>query len=108
MKHLAVHNFIDVPVEKELPLFNNLYLCIKPFTKGWFINYRISLKEIQKNLYTFPKREREINEFLRLGCTNRMIARHLEISTKTVKRHTYNLFQKAGAKNRTELSHIEV
>ncbi|HON80246.1 MAG TPA: helix-turn-helix transcriptional regulator [Spirochaetota bacterium] len=36
------------------------------------------------------------------------IAEYLDISTETVKRHLANIFHKSGAKNRTELSHMDI
>jgi DNA-binding NarL/FixJ family response regulator len=47
-------------------------------------------------------RELEVLECLRRGESNKQIARSLEISPNTVKTHLTNLYEKLGAKNRTQ------
>ena len=49
-------------------------------------------------------REREIAMFVSRGLTNKHIAREAGISEGTVKIHLYNIFQKLGVSNRTELA----
>lgn len=53
--------------------------------------------------YTITKREQEIITLLVRGTDYRTIADTLFISLKTVKAHVYNIYQKAGVKNRLEL-----
>ena len=48
-------------------------------------------------------REIDVLECLRLGESNKEIARSLEISPNTVKTHLTNLYDKLGAKNRTQV-----
>ncbi|MEJ7558128.1 MAG: helix-turn-helix transcriptional regulator [Pedobacter sp.] len=55
--------------------------------------------------FQFTKREIEIVQLLRQGLKYQIIANQLHISELTVKTHVQNLFEKAGAKNRTELIH---
>jgi two-component system, NarL family, nitrate/nitrite response regulator NarL len=49
-------------------------------------------------------REREIAMFVARGLSNKHIAREAGISEGTVKIHLYNIFQKLGIVNRTELA----
>jgi len=49
------------------------------------------------------RREREITERISQGMTNKEIADALFISTETVKRHVYNIYNKAGVRNRVQL-----
>lgn len=48
------------------------------------------------------ERELEVLKLLAAGSSNKEIARHLEVSPNTVKTHIANLFEKLGAKRRTE------
>lgn len=50
------------------------------------------------------KREKQILEKLNEGASNQAIADQLYLSTHTVKRHLYNIFKKAGTKNRIQTS----
>ena len=47
-------------------------------------------------------REREVLDLLAEGCSNRMIARRLQVSEATVKGHVSNLLDKLGASSRLE------
>ncbi|MFF2522495.1 helix-turn-helix transcriptional regulator [Streptomyces liangshanensis] len=47
-------------------------------------------------------RERQILEAVRDGLTNRLIARRLDISEATVKRHLHNAYRKLGANSRVQ------
>ena len=48
-------------------------------------------------------REIDVLECLRLGESNKEIARSLDILPNTVKTHLTNLYDKLGAKNRTQV-----
>lgn len=48
-------------------------------------------------------REWQVAELLRAGCSNKDIARRLDVGLPTVKTHLINLFRKLGVGNRTEL-----
>lgn len=50
-------------------------------------------------------RQRQIMEYLDLGCTNQEISRFLDISVNTVKTHVAALFKLLDAGNRTEAVH---
>lgn len=49
-------------------------------------------------------REREITTLLATGASNKEIARELAISIKTVKNTLTKVFDKTGARSRTELA----
>ena len=54
--------------------------------------------------YGISKREREIIYKIKEGKTNKEIAAELYISLQTVKDHNYNIYKKAGVKNRVQLT----
>ncbi len=47
-------------------------------------------------------RERDVLGLVRAGLSNKLIARRLEISEKTVKAHLTNIFQRIGVTDRTQ------
>ena len=49
-------------------------------------------------------REREIIRAVVCGMRNDEVARQLQISVNTVKKHIYNVFQKVGVRRRRELT----
>lgn len=54
--------------------------------------------------YGLSKREREVAALLCRGRTNQEIADTLFVAVQTIKDHNYRIFQKAGVRNRTELT----
>lgn len=73
-----------------------------PQTALYFINYNqahsITLK--------ITKREEEILHLIRLGLTNRSIAKNLRVSYSTVKFHLLKLIRKLNLSSRTQLLHF--
>jgi len=53
-------------------------------------------------------REQEVLGLVKQGYTNREIAEKLFNSIGTVKNHIFNMLNKTGARNRTELSNMVV
>lgn len=51
----------------------------------------------------FTAREQEVLDMIISGYTNDQIAANLQISSSTVKKHVYNMFQKTGSENRIDL-----
>lgn len=49
------------------------------------------------------RREQEVVDLLRTGLTNMEISRALHVTVSTIEYHLRNLFDKVGARNRTEL-----
>ena len=62
--------------------------------------------KLHVNVNSLTAREEQILQELRSGKTNLEIARHLEISDKTVKHYMTNIFQKLHVKNRLEAALI--
>lgn len=60
-------------------------------------------KEKVKNLEVLTDRENEIVKYVCEGKTNKEIAEILFISQNTVRNHIYNIYKKAGVKNKIEL-----
>jgi len=52
---------------------------------------------------SFTSREREIVALLRTGLTNKEIAKELNVSTETVKKHLRTIFLKLGVRRRTQV-----
>ncbi len=64
-------------------------------------NY-LSVEDL-KNRYAYTRQEHRIINMIYMGLSNKSIARELQISESTVKRHIWNIFTKTGVKNRTQL-----
>ena len=58
--------------------------------------------------YGLSPREAEIAGLVLSGKSNRDIAAQLYISSETVKKHIYNIYQKTGAKNRLQLMNLRL
>jgi DNA-binding CsgD family transcriptional regulator len=56
--------------------------------------------------FRITARERDIIRLVCLGKSNAEIGKELFISIKTVKRHIYNIYQKAGVENRVQLVNL--
>lgn len=54
--------------------------------------------------HTLTARQREIAELAAKGCTAPEIARHLDLSSHTVRTHVRNIYQALGVGNRVELA----
>lgn len=57
---------------------------------------------------SLSKREHDIVQRLALGESNKLIARHLDITESTVKVHLKTILRKLGAKNRTQAALLAV
>jgi len=57
---------------------------------------------MQRQRADLSKREREVLALVAEGLPNKLIARRLEISEKTVKTHLTSVFQRIGVSDRTQ------
>lgn len=58
--------------------------------------------EARDRIATLSTREREVLEWLAQGCSNKVIARELDISPRTVEIHRANMMNKLGANHAAE------
>lgn len=123
----TVLNIVYIPfgfVDCFWPLFPRFY-AVKPsglglstisaMLLGFFIirysyRYLIEMGSSSKEYtysgagkFRFTEREEEVLHFVVEGYKNDQIAAHLRISSSTVKKHLYNMFQKTGSENRIDL-----
>ena len=63
---------------------------------------RRKLVEARSRIGNLSKREREVLDWLSEGCSNKAIARALEISPRTVEIHRANMMDKLGASHAAE------
>lgn len=63
---------------------------------------RHRLMDARRRVEALSKREREVLEWLALGCSNKVIARELGISPRTVEIHRANMMDKLGARHAAE------
>ncbi|GAA0274952.1 response regulator FixJ [Alteraurantiacibacter aestuarii] len=69
---------------------------------------RRRLVEARQRIGTLSKREREVLEWLSEGCSNKAIARALEISPRTVEIHRANMMEKLGAQHAAEVVRLRL
>lgn len=63
---------------------------------------RRRLVEARQRIGTLSRREREVLDWLSEGCSNKAIARALDISPRTVEIHRANMMEKLGATHSAE------
>lgn len=69
---------------------------------GRHADARRRLVDARSRISTLSKREREVLDWLSEGCSNKAIARELEISPRTVEIHRANMMVKLGANHAAE------
>jgi DNA-binding NarL/FixJ family response regulator len=62
----------------------------------------VLLARSERSARSLTERELDVLGLLRAGLSNKLIARRLEISEKTVKAHLTNIFQRIGVTDRTQ------
>ena len=69
---------------------------------------RRRLIDARKRIGALSKREREVLDWLSEGCSNKAIARNLEISPRTVEIHRANMMDKLGASHAAEAVRLKL
>lgn len=64
-----------------------------------YADARRKMVEARNRIAALSPREREVLDWLAEGCSNKMIARELEISPRTVEIHRANMMSKLGAEH---------
>jgi two-component system, LuxR family, response regulator FixJ len=64
------------------------------------------MAEVEERLASLTPRERQVLEALLDGQPNKLIARQLEVSVRTVEIHRGHLMQKMGAKSASHLARL--
>lgn len=63
--------------------------------------------EARQRIFALSRREREVLDWLCEGCSNKHIARALDISPRTVEIHRANMMEKLGAKHSAEAVRLQ-
>ena len=66
------------------------------------------IKRAQSKFRTLSKREKEVLECIVAGCTNKQVAKNLNISLKTVEAHRANVMEKLGVNRATTLLKLAI
>lgn len=69
---------------------------------------RRRLIDARRRIKGLSKREREVLDWLSEGCSNKAIARELEISPRTVEIHRSNMMDKLGATHAAEAVRVRI
>jgi len=104
---LAVHamqagaiDFVEKPFDNELLLDRIQRAVAENIRVG---SERIKRIEIAERMQLLTPREREVLDLVVAGQTNKGVARHLDISEKTVEIHRANVMRKMQAKSLADL-----
>jgi len=104
---LAVHamqagaiDFVEKPFDNEL-LLDRIQKAVAENVRAG--SERIKRNEIAERMQLLTPREREVLDLVVAGQTNKGVARHLDISEKTVEIHRANVMRKMQAKSLADL-----
>jgi FixJ family two-component response regulator len=104
---LAVHamqagaiDFVEKPFDNEILLDRIQRAVVENVRVG---SERIKRIEIAERMQLLTPREREVLDLVVAGQTNKGVARHLDISEKTVEIHRANVMRKMQAKSLADL-----
>ena len=98
-------DFVTLPLSEE-----ELQRMIAHFHSdaGRHAEARRRLIEARLRIGALSKREREVLDWLSEGCSNKAIARNLEISPRTVEIHRANMMDKLGASHPAEAVRLKL
>lgn len=83
-------------------LISQIMTLFSPQNPALSINPHIDLP----NLTLLTQRELSISEWVAQGLTNKQIAKELEVSPETIKKHLKKIFEKSAVHNRSQLASI--
>jgi DNA-binding CsgD family transcriptional regulator len=84
-------------------IFRLLLLMTKRIKLWKKLKFELEASFLRK--YQITSRETEVMRMIFQGKENKEISQNLSVTDSTVKNHIYNIFQKTGVNNRTELIH---
>lgn len=73
-----------------------------------FLEARRKMVEARNRIANLSPREREVLDWLTEGCSNKVIARELHISPRTVEIHRANMMQKLGAEHPSQAVRLKI
>ncbi|MDC7231920.1 MAG: LuxR C-terminal-related transcriptional regulator [Spirochaetales bacterium] len=74
-----------------------------PFVKISLRDNTLVSEPIRLDAFAFTSREKDVIDCIYRGCTTDDICRELKVARSTVKKHIWNIYNKAGVDNRTSL-----
>lgn len=92
--------FLQKPFNDQV-LLDTIQAALKQYDPIWEEDDK--RVEAAKNLAVLTKREREVLELLKNGKSNKLIARELSLSVRTIEGYRANITDKLGAKSLGEL-----
>jgi FixJ family two-component response regulator len=99
----GAENFMTKPVSRE-KLMDSVYAAIQK-NADWY-SQNLQRAAARNRLNNLTSRELEILAMTLDGLPNKLIARHLEISLRTVEHHKAHILNKTGTANTFELTRL--
>ncbi len=103
---VAIRDYPAEPLAYFLAVAVVLYLYAGRFLVAPSVSADFLLSEASAARYSISPREREIISLVLRGYSRKEIGERLFISSRTVKNHVYNIYQKTGVVNRVQLLNL--